>query len=176
MNKTIDSPLLLDTYFEDSAQKYPNSVAFENDKSKMTYSEVDKLSNQLAHFLREKGIAPEEKAVILLPRCGQIYIGMLGVLKAGGAYIPLDAEIPADRVNFIMQDSGAKLIITSDEILERIGSQLENHLIFNIDHQLAELTNFPTEKPQVNNRTSKDLCYIIYTSGTSGMPKGVLLE
>jgi len=101
---------------------------------------------------------------------------MLAVLKAGGAYIPLDSEIPADRVNFIMQDSNAKILITSDEILERIGSQLDNHLIFNIDRQLSELSDYPNTKPETQNRKSTDLCYIIYTSGTSGMPKGVLLE
>jgi non-ribosomal peptide synthetase-like protein len=169
-------PSFLDVYFENSAQKYPTNIAIENGESKMTYQEVDQLANQLAHFLHEKGIAPEEKAVILLPRCPQIYIAMLGVLKAGGAYIPLDAEIPANRVNFIIEDSGARLIITSDEILARMGSQFNDYLIFNVDHQLEELTKYPTFKPEAIKRTPTDLCYIIYTSGTSGMPKGVLLE
>jgi len=176
MDNTEVFPLFLDTYFENAALSYPNSVAIENGESKLTYQEVDILTNQLAHFLKEKGIAHEEKAVILLPRCEKIYLAMLGVLKAGGAYIPLDAEIPADRVNFIMKDSCAKILITSDEILERIGSQLDNHLTFNIDHQFCELSNYPNTKPKVSNRTTNDLCYIIYTSGTSGMPKGVLLE
>ena len=166
----------LESGFENSATKYPNAIAIENGKTCFTYSETDQLANQLAHFLKEKGIAPEEKAVILLPRCEMNYPVMLSVLKAGGAYIPLDAEIPADRVNFIMQDSGAKILITSDEILERIGPQLDNHLIFNIDHQLSSLSNYPTTKPKTSNRKQTDLCYIIYTSGTSGMPKGVLLE
>ena len=176
MKNLVEFPLFLDEFFEQSAQKYPNTLAIDNGDKKLTYSEVDKLANQLAHFLQQNGIVPEEKAVILLPRCEIIYPAMLGVLKAGGAYIPLDAEIPADRVNFIMQDSGAKILITSDEILERIGSQHDNHLIFNIDSQLSELSNYPTTKPETQTRKSTDLCYIIYTSGTSGMPKGVLLE
>lgn len=176
MKNSTNFPIYLDEFFEQSAQKYPDTVAIENGDKKLTYSEVDKLSNQLTHFLVQKGIAPEEKAVILLPRCEMIYPAMLAVLKAGGAYIPLDAEIPADRVNFIMQDSGAKILITSGEILERIGSQLDNHLIFNVDRQLSELSNYPTTKPETQNRKPTDLCYIIYTSGTSGMPKGVLLE
>jgi non-ribosomal peptide synthetase-like protein len=176
MSYSSDLPLFLDSYFENSAQKFPSSVAVENGKVKITYAEVDKMANQLAHYLIKKGIGPEEKVVILLPRCEMIYSVMLAVLKSGDAYIPLDAEIPADRVNFIMQDSGAKILITSDEILERIGKQLDNHLIFNVDHQLGELINYPTTKPKIANRTPSDLCYIIYTSGTSGMPKGVLLE
>ena len=176
MENSINSIQLLDIFFERSAQLFPNNIAIENGNVKMTYDDVDKLANQFAHFLKSKSIAPEEKAVILLPRCEYIYPAMLAVLKAGGAYIPLDAEIPADRVNFIMQDSGAKLLITSNEILERIGSQLDNHLIFNVDQQLSELANYSDTKPEVANRKSSDLCYIIYTSGTSGMPKGVLLE
>ena len=172
----MDSIQFIDSFFEKSARKFPNAIAIENGKIGLTYAETDKLANQLAHFLQEKGIAPEEKAVILLPRCEMIYPAMLAVLKAGGAYIPLDAEIPADRVNYIMQDSGAKILITSDEILERIGAQLNNHLIFNVDHQLADLSNYPTTKPEALNRKPSDLCYVIYTSGTSGMPKGVLLE
>ncbi len=176
MTPNSDFPLFLENFFENSALKVPNALAIENGALRMTYSEMDKLSNQLAHFLIENGIAPEEKAVILLPRCAKIYPAMLGVLKAGGAYIPLDSEIPADRVNFIMHDSGAKMLITSDEILERIGVQLDNFPIFNVDYQLADLKNYPATKPEVSNRTPNDLCYIIYTSGTSGMPKGVLLE
>ena len=176
MDCNANFPSFLDSYFENTARKYPNNLAIEDGESKKTYVEVDKLSNQFAHFLHGKGIAPEEKVVLLLPRSGHIYVAMLGVLKAGGAYIPLDAEIPADRVNFIMQDSGAKLIITSNEILDRIGSQLSGHLIFNVDNELAGLAKYPVTKPEISNRTPNDLCYIIYTSGTSGMPKGVLLE
>jgi non-ribosomal peptide synthetase component F len=114
----------LDLFFENAAALYPEAIAIEQDQTKYTYSEVESISNRLAHFLISKGIAPEEKVVILLPRCAQVTIMMLGVLKAGGAYIPLDPEIPADRVNFIMQDSGAKLLITADSILDRISSYL----------------------------------------------------
>ena len=176
MDSGTNSPQYLDVFFENSARQFPDNVAIENGGSTMTYAEVDRLANRMGHFFQSKGIAPEEKAVILLPRCEYLYPAMLAVLKAGGAYIPLDAEIPADRVNFIMQDSGSKILITSNEILERIGKQLDDHSIFNIDNELSELVTYPDIKPEVSNRQSTDLCYIIYTSGTSGMPKGVLLE
>ena len=101
---------------------------------------------------------------------------MLGILKAGAAYIPLDSEIPGDRVNFIMDDAKARLLVLSDTILERIGERLDPLPIFNIDHQLDELDNFPDTKPTDLVRTLNDLCYMIYTSGTTGKPKGVLLE
>jgi len=176
MNSNANSHSFLEEYFEVSAKEFPAAIAIENGQTKLTYRQVNEKANQLAHYLKEIGIAPEEKATILLPRSENIYPAMLAVLKAGGAYIPLDAEIPADRVNFIMQDSKAKVLITSDEILERIGNQLDSFLIFNVDHQPSELASYPVTKTEVSNRSANDLCYIIYTSGTSGTPKGVLLE
>jgi len=172
----MENSFFLDGFFETSSKEYPDSIAIEQGSKVYSYSKADALSNQLAHFLREKGIAPEEKVAILLPRCSEVYIAMLGVLKAGGAYIPLDPEIPAERINYIMEDSGAKLIITANEILERVSSQLNDFLLFNIDNQLWELDDYPDTKPDVPNRSANDLCYIIYTSGTTGRPKGVLIE
>ena len=168
--------MFIDHFFEASATRYPDAIAIEQGEIRYSYSEVEKMANRLAHFLIGKGVKPEEKVVILMPRCAQVSIAMLGVLKAGGAYIPLDPEIPVDRVNFIMEDSGAKLIITADLILERIGEQLSQHDLFNMDHQLTVLNDFPETKPTGINRSENDLCYIIYTSGTTGKPKGVLLE
>ena len=168
--------MFLEQFFENSAVSYPNAIAIEQDEIKYTYSEVDLTANKLAHFLKTRGIGREDKIVILLPRCSLVPIVMLGVLKSGAAYIPLDPEIPADRVNFILADAGAKLLITSDLILERIGSKLNRHAVFNIDQQFLELNNYSDTKPVEIDRTSGDLCYIIYTSGTTGKPKGVLLE
>jgi len=172
----MENSFFLDSFFETSSKKHPNSIAIEQGSKTYSYSKAEALSNKLAHYLREKGIAPEEKVAILLPRCAEVYIAMLGVLKAGGAYIPLDPEIPAGRVNYIMEDSGAKLIITANEILERISPQLNDFLTFNIDNQLWELEDYPDTKPDVPNRSANNLCYIIYTSGTTGRPKGVLIE
>jgi non-ribosomal peptide synthetase component F len=105
--------MFLDRYFEQSANLSPDAVAVEQGEKKFTYAEVEATANRLANYLIEKGVRPEEKVAILLPRCAEVIISMLGVLKAGGAYIPLDPEIPAERVNFIMDDSGAKILITA---------------------------------------------------------------
>jgi len=168
--------MYLDVFFEKAAFLYPDAVAIEQGENIFTYNQVDRTANKLAQYLRTKGIGPEDKVVILLPRCAFVPIAMLGVLKAGAAYIPLDPEIPADRVSFIMEDSGAKLIITSDIILQRTGSELDSQPVFNIDTQLNETECFPETKPDETGRSLTDLCYIIYTSGTTGKPKGVLLE
>lgn len=168
--------MYLQEFFENSALKYPQNIAIENGSSRYTYEEADILANKLANYLCEIGIGPESKIAILMPRCAEVPIIMLGVLKAGGAYIPLDPEIPAERVNFIMEDADAKLLITSTEILERIGVQLQAFPIFNLDKEIKVLDDFPSTRPTVANRSPHDLCYMIYTSGTTGKPKGVLLE
>jgi non-ribosomal peptide synthetase-like protein len=167
--------MFLENYFENSALSFPNNIAIEEGEKQYTYLEAERKANQLANYLKGLSIGPEDKVTILLPRCAEVTIAMLGVLKAGAAYIPLDPEIPADRVNFIMEDANAQLLITSDEILDRIGGQLASFPIFNIDRQSAELDTYPDTKPQVEERSGDNLCYMIYTSGTTGKPKGVLL-
>ena len=168
--------MFLDDFIEKAAEMHSDAIAIEQGEIRYTYRQVEQLANRLANFLLTKGIVPDDKVVILLPRCAFVPIAMLGVLRAGAAYIPLDPEIPADRVNFILEDSDAKLIITSDSILQRIGSELKSPFLFNIDSQLSDTNGYPDSKPVVNNRSITDLCYIIYTSGTTGKPKGVLLE
>ena len=168
--------MFLDVFFEKAAELHADAIAIEQGETFYSYREVDRTANKLAHYLQSRNIVPEDKVVILLPRCAFVPIAMLAVLKAGAAYIPLDPEIPADRVNFIMEDSGAKLIITSDSILERIGTQLDPHPVFDIDSQLIETENLVHTKPDDTKRCPGNLCYIIYTSGTTGKPKGVLLE
>ena len=167
--------MFLDSFFENSAKTFPNNIAIEEGKKRYTYIDAEQLANKLANYLRGLSIGPEDKVTILLPRCAEVIISMLGILKAGAAYIPLDPEIPADRVNFIMEDADAKLLITSNEILDKIGEQLSSFPIFNIDEQRTELDNYPDTKPIVNGRSEDNLCYMIYTSGTTGKPKGVLL-
>lgn len=169
--------MLLDSLFEKTASLYPNAVAIEDEKVSYSYRDVDALSNQLAAFLRHTyGTGPEEKVAILLPRCAEVYIVMIGILKAGGAYIPLDPEAPAQRVNFIMKDSGAKVLITANAIVRQQGFALNSFPIFNIDEQWSEIKKLPNARPSGFKRTPGDLCYIIYTSGTTGNPKGVLIE
>ncbi len=167
--------MYLENYFEESVRKYPNNIAIEEGNKRYTYTETEQTANRLACYLQQQGIKPEDKVVILLPRRAEVIIVMLGILKAGAAYIPLDPEIPAERVNFIMEDADAKLLISSDEILEKIGSQFNPFTIYNIDQSFSLLDNYADTKPVVEDRKPDNLCYMIYTSGTTGKPKGVLL-
>src|SRR5574344_259045 len=167
--------MFLENFFENSAHLYPQNIAIEEGNKRFSYAETNCLSNQLANCLRTYGIGPDDKVAILLPRRAEVTIVMLGVLKAGAAYIPLDPEIPAERVNFIMEDADAKLLISSDELLEKIGSQFNPFTIYNIDQSFSLLDNYADTKPVVEDRKPDNLCYMIYTSGTTGKPNGVLL-
>jgi len=168
--------MYLDQYFEQSANQYPDAVALEQGEKRISYSEVEATSNRLARYLRQQGIGRDDKVILLLPRCAEVIIVMLGILKAGAAYIPLDPEIPADRLNFIQEDAEAKMLITSDEILERIGIGLKYKSLFNLDSQWDQLSVYSSDHLSIGDRTPDDLCYLIYTSGTTGKPKGVMLE
>lgn len=167
--------MFLENFFEDSARQYPNNIAVEEGEKRYSYAETERTANKLANYLQKLPVGPEDKVVILLPRRAEVTIVMLGVLKTGAAYIPLDPEIPADRVNFIMEDAGAKILITSDEIMKNIGSQLNSFPIYNIDKSWNQLNSYSETKPIVEGRSEDNLCYMIYTSGTTGKPKGVLL-
>ena len=174
--QNIRQKLLLHQVFELSAEKYPANIAIEDGQLKMSYSEVDHLANKLAHYLLDNGVGPEHKVAIMLNRSAFVYIAMLAILKAGGAYIPLDPEIPGERVDFIMKDSGALFLISNNIVLDRISDKISDHKVFNIDMEMDKLKNFSQDRLHIEKLTSSNLCYIIYTSGTSGKPKGVLLE
>jgi non-ribosomal peptide synthetase-like protein len=172
----LNSNKLLHQLFEQSADHFPDRTAIEDGTTQLTYSEVEQRANQLAHYLIELGVGPEQKVAIMLPRSACVYICMLGILKAGGAYIPIDPEIPGERVDFIMEDSRALLLISTGDILQKIGSRLINRKIVNIDSDHQFLSKYPVHRPTEPKVTMQNLCYMIYTSGTTGNPKGVLLE
>lgn len=168
--------LMLHELFERSAKARPAHVAVEFNGVQLSYSELEKRANQLANFLVEQGVMPDSKVAIMLPRTPFVYIAMLAVLKAGGAYIPLDPEIPGERVEFIMDDSDALLLISSSGILDRIASDIPRRTVFNVDADSYKIDKLPTTLLHKVDVGPSNLCYIIYTSGTTGKPKGVLLE
>src|ERR1035437_6971494 len=151
---------LLHQLFEQSADLFSDNIAIENTGIKFTYAAVERSANQLAHYLVEKGVGPDQKVAIMLPRTAFVYIAMLGVLKAGGAYIPIDPEIPGERVDFIMKDSGALLLISSGDILERIGTVLKGRNVFNVDKDISLLKKFPDTRVADTNTKATGLCYI----------------
>lgn len=163
----------LTQYYTNSCDRTPNAVAVICENARLTYAELDRRANQLAHLLISRGIQVGETVGILLDRSVDSYIALLGVLKSGAAFVPLDPSFPAERVAFIAQDATMRILITTSELrgqTEGIGCpRLE------LDRATGDLLVQPESRPLVEV-DPRSLAYIIYTSGTTGKPKGVAIS
>lgn len=135
----------------------------------LTYRELFERSNQLAGVLREKGVKAGSIVGLILERSVDMVIGIMGIIIAGGAYLPVDPEYPTERINFILSDSGANLLVTREKLTSQICFQGE---IIDIDDQ--SIMGEKTVLEEIN--LPGDLAYVIYTSGSTGKPKGVMIE
>jgi non-ribosomal peptide synthetase component F/acyl carrier protein len=147
-------------------------------KTYISYRQLNQKSNQLAYLLKEKGVKPGTIVGIMVERSLEMIIGILGILKTGGAYLPLNPEHPQERIEYMLKDSGAKILVTVPGLSEKI----EKLLIVNWQLSIINCQlKFPLERSAASTLTSTSTCqvspanlaYIIYTSGTTGQPKGV---
>jgi non-ribosomal peptide synthetase-like protein len=162
--------------FEAQADKFPSVPAIDEAGAILTYGEVEAKSNQIAHYLRRRGVVCGARVGLLIPRSPQLYIAILGILKAGGAYIPLDPEYPADRIEYILSDCGVRAILTTADLAQEKAISVAE--IVCVDKEAAGIS---LESPvrldrQVVGTADRDLSYVIYTSGSTGRPKGVEIE
>ncbi|MCX7920660.1 MAG: amino acid adenylation domain-containing protein [Clostridia bacterium] len=156
--------------FERQAENTPNRVAIVVKDIEVTYGELNMEANRLARHLRKKGIKNGMIVGLMVERSIEMIVGILGILKAGGAYLPIDPEYPLDRVNYMLEDSGAVLLLTQEHLKDSI--RFEGEILC-----LTRGTSFDEKSenlPSINH--PKDLIYVIYTSGSTGKPKGVMLE
>ncbi len=167
---------LLHELFEQQASQRTGSVALIFVDKEMTYGEVESQANQLARLLRGKGVGRGDCVGLWLPRSSEAIVALLGILKAGAAYVPLDAEYPAERVKFILADCGARALVT----IGNFARQLEGFDgdTIRLDECRLQMDALPGGRLEKSERDAKpdELCYIIYTSGTTGQPKGVEIE
>ncbi|MCL2816397.1 MAG: amino acid adenylation domain-containing protein, partial [Oscillospiraceae bacterium] len=149
--------------FEEQAAKTPNATAVVFSGSKYTYRQIDEMSDSLAGILRDKGITRNDIVAIVSKRSHKAVIAMLAVLKAGGAFLPIDPNSPRERMAFMLKDSACKTVLVSGVRIDDIDViDLDDDSIFNGGGDKIENINSP-----------QDLCYAIYTSGSTGVPKGV---
>lgn len=160
--------------FEEQAKKRPDAVAVVYDKKQLTYRGLNEKSNQLAHYLIEKGVGPESRVGLSLNRSIEMLIGILGTLKAGGAYVPIDPDNPQDRIQYILKDSNIPLLVTQAELQEKLLEENSVERIF-LDKDWKEIERYSTKNPNVNLEPL-NLAYVIYTSGSTGRPKGTLVS
>ncbi|MGU9813109.1 non-ribosomal peptide synthase/polyketide synthase [Pseudomonas sp. LF052] len=157
----------------DRARETPDAVAVKFDSHTLTYGELDARANRLAHALIARGVGPEVRVAIAMPRSAEIMVAFLAVLKAGGVYVPLDIEYPRDRLLYMMDDSRARLLLTHNSVLQQLPvPQGVNTLAID---RTEDWAHYSDAAPQVA-LDGDNLAYVIYTSGSTGMPKGVAVS
>lgn len=167
--------------FEAWAEKQPDADAlvfasresFNGNAPRLSYQALNHRANALAHHLRSLGLRPGKLAAIFCNRSFDMVTGILAVLKAGGAYIPVDPEYPSDRIEFMLQDSQAAIILTQSHLVENLPENQAQ--VICLDQLLPQLQKSPLPEIQPL-ATADDLAYVIYTSGSTGKPKGTLLH
>ncbi|MCC6812277.1 MAG: amino acid adenylation domain-containing protein, partial [Deltaproteobacteria bacterium] len=152
--------------FAAQARKTPEAVAVVFEDQTLSYRALDERSNQLAHALQKRGVGPETLVAICVERSAEMVVGLLGILKAGGAYVPLDPSYPRDRLEYMLADSAARVLVTS--------GNAANGFVAEMVVRMEEIGNESTTAPRV--AVSADApAYVIYTSGSTGRPKGVIV-
>lgn len=154
--------------FEEQVLNFKDKIAAEYRDDKITYGELNRKANQLARLLREKGVKPNGIVGIMVKRSIDMLIGIMGILKAGGCYLPIDPKFPQSRIDYMLEDSKATLLISQADLENSIHVNME---VIYMDEKIYEGDG--ENLPSVNKST--DMSYVIYTSGSTGKPKGVML-
>ncbi|MFC0106253.1 amino acid adenylation domain-containing protein [Kibdelosporangium aridum] len=172
---TVDyeKPKAIHELFERQVRLRPDQVAVSYQDSSLTFAELDARANQVAHELVSRGVEPGSLVGLCVDRGLDMVVGLLGVLKAGAAYVPLDPGYPGDRLAFMMADSAAPVLLTQRPLLERL-PEPECEVLC-LDELWPAAGRHPVTAPQTTVGPD-DLAYVVYTSGSSGTPKGVMIE
>ncbi|QDG60168.1 non-ribosomal peptide synthetase [Pseudomonas sp. NIBRBAC000502773] len=157
----------------DRARENPTAVAVKFDTQTLSYDELDRQANRLAHALIARGVGPEVRVAIAMPRSAESLVAFLAVMKAGGVYVPLDIEYPRDRLLYMMQDSRAQLLLTHTSALPQLPIP-DGMQTLAID-RTEQWADYSDTAPNVT-LDGDNLAYVIYTSGSTGMPKGVAVS
>ncbi|WP_426577170.1 non-ribosomal peptide synthetase [Xenorhabdus stockiae] len=175
-NVSYPKDALIHQLFEQQADHTPEAMALVYGDSQLTYDELNRRANQLAHYLIGLGVQPDDRIAICVERSPEMIVGLLGILKAGAAYVPLDPAYPAERLAYMLEDAAPVALLTQSSLTDR----LENAptIVLLDDSNSSAFNPMPDTNP--DHRTiglnSHHLAYVIYTSGSTGKPKGVMVE
>ena len=165
-------------------ERTPGAVAVRYEQEQLTYAQLNARANQLAHWLRAMRdasggplVGPDALVAISVERSLEMMVGLLGILKAGAAYVPVDPEYPADRIVYMLRDSQARVLLTQHRLLERLPASMQVDGGGIEEIMLLDDESIYAGQPEGNisheetGQTSSNLAYVIYTSGSTGLPK-----
>ena len=157
---------------EQQAERTPGALALAFEQQRLTYAELNRRANQLARYLKAKGIGPGMRVGLFVERSLEMIVGILGILKAGAAYVPLDTAFPQERIGFMLADAKVALLLTQTSLMANLPAGAPQAIC------LDSFDWTGTEEPGQSDARScpEDLAYVIYTSGSTGRPKGVCIE
>ncbi|WP_145956931.1 non-ribosomal peptide synthetase, partial [Xenorhabdus miraniensis] len=172
---------LIHQLFEQQAERTPDAIAVVFEEQFLSYGELNRRANRLAHHLLALGVQPDDRVAICVERSPEMVVGLLGTLKAGAAYVPLDPTYPLERLAYILDDAAPMVLLTQTSLIEKLGNSLPIVLLdAPVFDNYAEnyAKNYVESNPdtQALGLTSHHLAYVIYTSGSTGQPKGVMVE
>ncbi|WP_051711496.1 non-ribosomal peptide synthetase [Andreprevotia chitinilytica] len=172
---TVDFPheQLIHQLFEAQAAARPDAIALVFANQLLSYGELNHRANQLAHHLIQLGIQPDDRVAICVERSLAMVVGLLAILKAGAAYVPLDPNYPAERLAYMLADSAPAALLTQTALQERLPSLAVPVVM--LDGETADIASQPAGNLQVSGPSADPLAYVIYTSGSTGQPKGVAM-
>ncbi|PPA82185.1 non-ribosomal peptide synthetase [Brevibacillus laterosporus] len=172
-NQPFSDNACIHELFEAQVEKTPDQIALKHNDQVITYEELNKRANQVAHLLKKRGVERETLVGMYMERSIEMIVGVLGILKAGGAYIPIDPIYPIERVRHILQDSGLQIVLTSQHLNELMSKEGRECICLDNEQEAIaceDIQNLPTQA------NAHSLAYVIYTSGSTGDPKGVMIE
>jgi len=170
--KDFPSDRCVHEYFEEQAVKTPDSVAVELGDEKLNYKKLNERANQVANYLVKLGAGPDTIVGIFIERSLEMVIGLLGILKAGSAYVPLDSSYPLERLSFMIEDSDISILLTKKTHIDKL-PQTKAKVVL-IDEEESEISKERIKNPE-REISPSNLAYVLYTSGSTGRPKGVLM-
>ena len=171
--KDYQPELCVHEVFEQQAARTPHSIALISETRELTYGELNRRANQLAHHLRALGVGPEVRVGLCVERSVEMVTALLAVLKAGGVYVPLDPSYPSERLKYMLEDAHAQILLTQSSLVDALSWQGAGVVCVDVgEHEFGQQpADNPTSGVVVDN-----LAYVMYTSGSTGRPKGVMIS
>ncbi len=164
--------------FEEQVARTPDAPAVLCEAGSISYAELNRRSNQLAHYLKSLGVGPDSRVAVCCDRSVEMVVSLMGVIKAGGAYVPLDPSYPQERLAYMLENSGPVALLIQDRFAQLFTGTGYKGKIVNLDAGNPAWASQPVTDPVGADQglSSRNLAYVIYTSGSTGKPKGVMIE